>query len=197
MSSSVKLLIGPDPAVVFYSSQDILCRLPFFRAALQGGFREASTGEITMPEDEPHTVAALIEFLYTGRYVYPFRPSSEAVDDEQLPEPDLVEGAYHVGVYATAHKYECTGLQDEALKAFMFVLRELKGIDVLRLWKCAYARDLRLGVVKDDTEMCEFRRGLPALVRELIEAHLAEIEETAVEYPMLMLDLLGLVVSPQ
>lgn len=197
MSPIVKLLVGPDPAVVFYASKDTLCRLPFFRAALQGGFREASTHEMTMPDDEPYTVAALIEFQYTGHYAYPFRASSEAADEEQLPVADLTEGAYHVGVYATAHRYGCTGLEEEARKAFVIVLVELKGIEVLRLWKCAYARELRLAAVKDDEEMCGFRSGLAALVRELVAGHLTEMEETVVEYPMLALDLLSLVTASE
>lgn len=195
MSPIIKLLVGPDPAVVFYASQETLCRLPFFRAALQGGFREASTHEMRMPDDEPHTVAALIEFQYTGRYAYPFRPSSEAVDEEQLPVADLTEGTYHVGVYATAHRYGCTGLEEEARKAFAFVLGELKGIEVLRLWKCAYARELCLAAVKDDEEMSWFGSGLAALVRELVAGHLTEMEQTAVDFPMLMLDLLSLVAA--
>lgn len=201
MSPTVTLLIGPD-GTVFNASQDLLCRLPFFRAALHGEFREATTRKITMPEDDPHTVAALIEFLYTGVYTYPYHTASEAVVADETggpppPAPDIDEGAYHVGVYATASKYGCTGLVDAAMKAFMFVLGQLKGVDVLRLWKIAYAKELVLGSVQRHEDVAEFRTGLPVLLKELYLAHPTEMERTSVDYPALLHDLLRLVVCDE
>lgn len=193
MSPTVTLLIGSD-ATVFHASQDILCRLPFFRAALQGEFREAADRRITMPEDEPQTVAALLEFLYTGSYTYPYHTPSEATDESDGPAADLDEGAYHVGVYATAYKYGCTGLVEAALKAFMFVLGQLKGVDVLRLWKGAYAKDLLLKAVTGKEDVGAFRTGLPTLLKEMYTAHPTEMERTSVDYPALLHDLLRLVV---
>lgn len=192
MSSTVTLVIGPDSAT-FHVPKDILCVLPFFRAALQGKFREASDNKISMPEDEPQNVAALIEFLYTGSYTYPFRPATE-VEEEGSPAADYEEGAYHVGVYSTADKYECMGLMDAALKAFIFVLGELKGVNLLRLWKAAYAKDLFLRAVQDKEEVWEFRNGLAGLLKELYLSHPTEMERTTVDCPVLLHDLLRLVV---
>lgn len=42
MSPTVTLTAGPD-AKEIKASQGILCQLPFFRAALEGEFREATT----------------------------------------------------------------------------------------------------------------------------------------------------------
>lgn len=196
MSPTVTLLVGPD-ATVFHASHDILCRLPFFRAALQGEFREAADRRITMPEDEPQTVAALIEFLYTGCYTYPYHTPSEASTEADAPAADLDEGAYHVGVYATAYKYGCTALVEAALKAFMFVLGQLKGVDVLRLWKGAYSKELLLKAVQGMQDVGEFKAGLPQLLKEMYMAHPTEMERTSVDYPALLHDLLRLVVCSE
>lgn len=195
MSPTITLLIGPDATAVFHAPQDILCRLPFFRAALLGEFREASTHDIAMPEDAPQSVAALIEFLYTGRYSYPFSTSREDIEEDGAPGTDLEEGLFHVGVYGTAHKYGCTELEDAARKAFVFVLLQLEGVEVLRLWKAAYAQEMPLSVVQDENGMDGFRSELPGLMRGLFADHPTEMERTGVEYPALVLDLFKLVVS--
>lgn len=197
MSPTVKLLIGPD-SVVFQTSQEILCRLPFFRAALQGGFVEASANTINMPEDEPQTVAALIEFLYTGSYSYPYLTTSDIEQDGEdevtAPAVELTEGEYHVSVYATAHKYGCTKLEDAAFQGFKCVLGQLKGVDVLHLWRGAYAKDLYLKAVEDEEDLAGFRSGLGGLLRDLFLLHPTEMEKTSADYPTLVHDLLRLVV---
>lgn len=196
MSPPVTLVIGPDNTL-FHTSQSILCRLPFFRAALQGGFLEASDQRITMPEDEPQTVAALIEFLYTGSYTYSYRASPEAADEAAVelttPATELVEGVYHAGVYSTAQKYGCAGLEEAALKAFMFVLGHLKGVDVMHLWEAAYAKDLTLSAVEERVEVEEFRAGLPRMMRELYTLHPTDMMQISVDYPELLHDLARLV----
>lgn len=192
MSPTITLLIGPD-STVFSASRDLLCGLPFFRAALLGEFREASSRSITMPEDTPRSVAALIEFLYTGAYTYPYHAVSEA-DADAVPTADLAEGAFHIAVYATASKYGCAPLGDAALGAFMYVLGQLKGVGVLRLWKAAYAHDLLLAAVQEHEHLVVFRAGLKTLLKELCVGHMVEMERMAVETPALVLDLLRLVV---
>lgn len=190
MSPTVTLLIGPDN-IQFNASQHILCRLSFFRAALEGQFREASEKKLTMPEDDPQNVSAVIEFLYTGNYTYQYRTDEKSAPS---PAPDLTEGLYHVGVYATAHKYGCEMLEEAALRSFVYVLGHLKGVEVLRLWKGAYAENLCLGDVEGDGKLDEFKRGLPELLKELYTRERAEVEATAAEYPLLVSDLLRLLV---
>lgn len=192
MSSTVTLLIGVD-SVEFHVPQSVLCTLPFFQAALQGEFREASEQKISMPEDEPQIVSALIEFLYTGGYTYAYSPADET--DSDAPPADLQEGSFHVGVYATAFKYDCQELVKASLTSFLGVLGQLKGIDVVRLWKAAYAKQLLLSKVREDAMLAEFKSGLVVLLKELYITHGEEMDRTSEEHPGLMNDLLRLVVS--
>lgn len=192
IATTVTLLVGTDKTALNVS-QHILCRLPFFRAALQGNFREASEQKVSMPEDELQDVTALVEFLYTDRYTYPYYVTAEPGSGR--PTPNLAEGLYHVGVYATAHKYGCFELLATTLDLFMYVLEHLKGIDVIELWKRAYSMNLLLQDVEDNEKVGDFRRGLPGLLGELYTEHRPEMETTAVEYPMLLSDLLRLVMT--
>lgn len=192
MSKNVTLLVGADKTMLNVS-QEILCRLPFFRAALQGNFREASEQAINMPEDEPQDVIALVEFLYTGRYTYPYHADAES--KLANPAPDLAEGLYHVAVYATAHKYGCLELVATALDLFMYVLGQMKGMDVVRLWKGAYSMNLLLQEVEGEQKALEFKRRLSGLMKELYTKHRVEMETVAAEYPVLVSDLLRLVVT--
>lgn len=174
-------------------SQHMLCRLPFFRAALQGNFREASEQTVKMPDDAPQDVTALVEYLYTGRYTYPYLVPAES--GSGIPAPDLAEGLYHVGVYAMAHKYGCSELEAAALDSFMYVLERLGAIDVVRLWKGGYAMNLLLREVEDNENMAKFRRRLPGMLKELYSKHREEVETAAAEYPLLCSDFLRLVLS--
>lgn len=192
MARTVTLVIGPD-SVEFHVSQTLLCTLPFFRAALQGEFIEASEQQIKMPEDEPKEVSAMIEFLYTGGYTYA-HPPRQGVDSGTSPA-DLEEGSFHVGVYTTAFKYDCQDLVKASLLSFIGVLIRLKSIDVIRLWKVAYEKELLLSKVEEDPNLIQFRGGLVALLKELYVTHREEIYSTSVEHPTLIADLLRLVVS--
>lgn len=145
-----------------------------------------------MPEDEPQYVTALLEFLYTGHYSYPYYTEIESGSDRPAPNP--AEGLHHVGVYAIAHKYGCLELVAVALDLFMYVLRRLAGIDVVRLWKGANAMNLLLKEVEDNDKLGEFKRGLVGLFKELYVEHRAEMETTVAEYPLLWSDLFSLVV---
>lgn len=192
MSSTVTLIIGADP-VEFYVPQRVLCTLPFFQAALQGEFREAAEQKIRMPEDEPQLVSAMIQFLYTGGYSYAY--SADGETDSNAPPGDLEEGTFHVGVYATAFKYDCQELVKASLTSFLGVLGQLKGIDVIRLWKVAYANQLLISKVRDDGMLAEFKSGLVVLLKELYITHGEEMDRTSEKHPGLMNDLLRLVVS--
>ncbi|KAF8429684.1 hypothetical protein EV426DRAFT_639464 [Tirmania nivea] len=74
------LKVGPDtlehPAVELYVHNEVLKKLPFFIAALNGNFLEAATRVINMPEDNPEIVAKLMQFLYAGSYT---------IDEELIP----------------------------------------------------------------------------------------------------------------
>lgn len=146
-----------------------------------------------MPEDEPQYVAALIEYLYTGGYTYVYSPPADV--DSDAPPADLAEGSFHVGVYATASKYDCQPLVKESLTSFVGVLRQLKNIDVIRLWKTAYDQELVLATVDGDPNLVDFRKGLVALLKELYATQREEMTQTSADHPALINDLLDLVVS--
>lgn len=192
IAPTVTLLVGTE-SVRFHVPQTLLCTLPFFTAALNGEFREASEKSITMPEDEPQHVSALIEFLYTGGYTYAYSPPQDI--DSDAPPADLAEGSFHVGVYATAFKYDCQPLVKESLTSFTGVLRQLKDIDVIRLWKAAYDKELLLSTVSADPNLEGFRNGLVALLKELYATQREEMDKTSADHPALINDLLHLVVS--
>lgn len=146
-----------------------------------------------MPDDTLQDVTALVEFLYKDRYTYPYYEDAES--GSTSPVPDLAEGLYHVGVYATAHKYGCPELETAALDLFMYVLEHLQGIEVVRLWKGAYGMDLLLEMVEDNERMETFRCVLPGLLKELYSEHRTEMEAAAAEYPLLWSDFLRLVLA--
>lgn len=178
---------------MFHVSQVLLCTVPFFRAALQGAFREAVAQEICMPSDQPEHVSAMIEFLYTDGYTYAY---SRQRDGDSLVSPaDLAEGSFHVGVYATAFKYDCQGLVQASLESFVAVLVRLNGVDMVRLWRAAYERELLLSAVETNKGLVEFKKGLGVLLKDLYVTHPQEMASTAEDYPGLVHDLLRLVVS--
>lgn len=145
-----------------------------------------------MPEDDPQHVAALIEYLYTGGYTYAYSPPSE--DISEAAPADLAEGSFHVGVYATAFKYDCQPLVKESLTCFIGVLRKLKKMDVIRLWKVAYDKELLLATVDGDKNLVGFRNGLVTLLKDLYTTQREEMDRTSADHPALINDLLGLVV---
>lgn len=145
-----------------------------------------------MPEDDPQHVAALIEYLYTGGYTYAYTPPSE--DVSEAAPADLAEGSFHVGVYATAFKYDCQPLVKASLTCFIGVLRQLGGIDVVRLWMVAYDKELLLATVDGDKHLGGFRKGLVALLKEMYTTQREEMDRTSASHPALINDLLGLVV---
>lgn len=185
MSPVVTLSAGVDQ-IEFHASEEILCRLPFFRAALRGGFKEASDKKIGMPEDEPETIAALVEFLYVGSYTYTY---------ESLPTGDLREGSFHVHVYAVACKYDYQDLADAAIRSLTCVIKQVEGIDVIRLLKEMYDKDWVASDWEDDEAMTEFKLRLPAVLKGLYVTHREDMKSIMSECPNLADDLLRLVVS--
>ncbi|KAL8679319.1 MAG: hypothetical protein Q9224_007049, partial [Gallowayella concinna] len=60
----VVLLVGPDRKP-YHVHRDLICdRSAHVRAALQGQFQEASTGQVEFPEDEQATFELFIRWLY-------------------------------------------------------------------------------------------------------------------------------------
>lgn len=195
MSPIITLRIGPDN-IQFRAFEDLLCRLPFFKAALQGGFKEASEKAITMPDEEPATIAALIEFLSTGSYTYAF--NTEGTDHPEtavIPVPNVNEGFFHLAVYATASKYDCKKLAQGSLRNFIHVLKQMKGLDAIRLWRAAYLKGEYLSQWKTNHNLQFFIQGLHQLVGDAYTTHPEEMERIVSEDPALANDLLRLITT--
>lgn len=190
MSPIATLYVGQE-RVKFYVYQDTLCKLPFFQAALRGNFREASEQVITMPEDDPSRVSALIEFLYTRNYTYPYDPETTPLRVGSItPIGDLTQGLFHVGVHVIASKYDCPPLVAIAMKNFTALATELASIDALRLWKAAYSEGLQIPGRRQDFVRYRSGRGLVSWVQGLFEENRQEMEKTMSEVPELSCDLL-------
>lgn len=191
MSPTVTLAAGPE-AKEIYASHGILCQLPFFRAALEGEFREATEKKISMPDDDLHSVAALVEFLYTGLYTYSFHNKET---EPGIPAGDVAEGSFHVFVYATANRCGCQQLVDASLASFLHVMRQLKGIDVLHLWVIAYEQGLVLDAVVDGSSESTLVQELGKLLKGLYKTDREEMDRTTVDHPILIGDFLRHVLS--
>lgn len=188
----ITLYIGPD-RLELHAHEDTLCKLPFFRAALKGSFRESHTKSIAMPEDAPIMVSALIEYLYTGNYTYTYDLGSAKLNDESgVPVATLTEGQYHVGILGVASKYDCQELVAMVLQNFEAVLLDLDTLDTLRLWTTAYAAGLDLKIVRESYERCHPGNAVRFWVKELFEEHREEIDSTIAQFPEFASELLRL-----
>ena len=62
------MVIGRDQRL-FAAHEDVLCHSPFFHAALQGQFLDASPNKrIVLPDEEPEIFSCVLEYLYKGDY---------------------------------------------------------------------------------------------------------------------------------
>lgn len=196
MSPTVSLSVGRD-SIRFHANENLLCQLPFFRAALKGEFKEAQEKSIKMPEDSPTAIPALIEYLYTGKYTYSYDPKATQLRDGSLGVPfgSLAEGLFHVGVCAAATKYDCPTLVREAWTNFQAVLGDLTAIDRLRLWKAAYSEGLQFPDWEGSLELRGTEKEMREWVKGLFRDHRKEMETTVREDPGFGCDLLRLATS--
>lgn len=198
MSPIVTLHVGPE-RLVFRAYEENLCQLSFFSAALHGSFKEAAEKVISMPDDNPEAVSALIEFLYTGKYTYPYTRSTKA----EPPQPGDVapppshpdEGEFHISLYMLACKYDYPQLAAGAKAAFVHMLKGLRGIDVVRVWKSAYANGYLLPDSEKDKDFGECMKELAYSLGDVYETHREEMESTIAEWPALGSDVLRLVLA--
>lgn len=193
MSPVVTLVVGTDN-VQFHAAEATLCRIPFFRAALQGAFQEATLKKISFPDDAPEIFSALLEHLYNGTYTYIYDvDSTMAVGN--IPVCDLAQGCFHVRVHALASKYDWQPLVDAAIENFVVMLQKLPAMDIMRLWKVAYENGLTVSVCSVAGRLGTFRKALPTVLEGLYTTDAAEMESTVSEMPSLANDFIRLLVS--
>lgn len=148
-----------------------------------------------MPDDGPSTVAALIEFLYTGNYTYPYDPATTKLREASgTPVASLIEGQFHIAVSTIASKYGCQALGDSAVRNFEAVLPHLDSLDSLRLWKTAYAEGPDLAGWRRCFANSHSGKQLVSWMKELFQDHQVEIDQTIAELPELASDLLRLAI---
>lgn len=193
MSSLVTLVVGKD-GIVFRTYEDLLCRLPFFRAALKGEFKEASEKTIRMPDDEPEIVSALIEYLYIGSYTYTYDPEKTTISTDKTPVREFNEGSFHVRVYALAAKYDCQPLAEAARKGVAYVMGGLDSVEVMHLLIEMYEKEWVLADWEDNQDMQEVKKRLPRLLRKLYGEQRREMENHLSDCPALAVDLVRLLV---
>lgn len=191
MSPIVILAVGEGTE--FQAYEDILCRLPFFRAALLGGFKETSDKKITMPEDEPEIIAALVEFLYVGHYTYSFE--RDGTKTKSNPPCDLQEGSFHLRLYAAAFKYDCQALAAAAMSSVIYVLHQLNDIDVVRLLKETYDRGCDTALWDAGADIVSFKSNLPGILKRVFVTDNMGLKDIVFECPGLSFELLRLAVN--
>lgn len=193
MSPLVALHVGPD-AVVFHAYEATLCRVPFFRAALQGQFQEATEKKITMPEEKPEVISALIEYICTGNYTYMYGVDA-ATDQNGTPTANLDQGCFHVRVYAVAHMYDWPPLVSAVLRNFLSVLSQLDEMDIVRLCKTAYENGLTIPLCTEAGRLDEFQKLLPKLLKGLYKSDGEEMDIMIAEFPALASDFMRFLVE--
>lgn len=117
------LVVGPQKKV-YTVHQAILSKSPFFRAASKGYFREATTKNFVLSEDDAELVHHMITYLYSGSYGGKIRGSGAkaTVDDKPLVGPQrTIECRGHARLYALAEKYALPGLKKLAIKKLRFL----------------------------------------------------------------------------
>lgn len=193
MSPIVELHVGPD-AIVFHTNEATLCRLPFFRAALQGEFQETVEKKITIPEEKPEIISALIEYISTGNYTYTYDIDASTGSDG-TPPPNLAQGCFHVEVYAVAQMYDLPPLVSDALDNFCLILSQLDGMDIVRLWKAAYEKGLTLPMSALACHLDVLEERLPKLLKGLYQTDGEEMDIMVAESPALASDLMRFLVA--
>ena len=64
----VTLYVGADRAVFCVHESLLFDASPVFKAALSGGFKEASDRSMSLPEDDRNSVGRMVQWLYTGTF---------------------------------------------------------------------------------------------------------------------------------
>lgn len=191
----VTLYVG-EIRIKYRVYEDTLYQLPFFRAALQGQFIEALDKAINMPEDDPEAVAALIQWLYTGKYTYgPNRLQESTMILRAVPkEPseNLLEALFHLEVCVVASKYDCTTLLTEAKIRYYKKQEELDDIDTFRICTALITSDLAgFPLPRPNlTSVALYTKNVKKWVDRLFQEHRAEFYETLSKFPRLGVNLL-------
>lgn len=189
------LYVGED-RIRYYAHEDTLCQLPFFRAALQGNFKEAQEKTINMPEDDPEAVSCLIEWLYTGSVTYNEKSKLHEttirlrqVSEASRESPAFLEGLFYLEVLSVAFKYDCLELYHEMGRKFYKIQGALSDIKIFRLFKSAHSLGPGVAILIYSPLIPVVESTL-LWYRRITKNNLLEVESTLEAYPQMSISIL-------
>lgn len=197
MHPNVKIYAGPNQ-IEYNAFEETLCELEFFRACLQGKFKEATEKIIKMPDDDAHAVAALIEYLYTGHYTYASNRedmelrAGSAGEILNIPITDLRQAEFHLAVYGVACKYDYKELGAAASQNLRVITREADAIMVLQVCEAMYRDGLQVSDLGKGETSEAFKERLTQWVKSLCTEHRVELVTATGKYPDMACDLMDL-----
>ncbi|RMD40132.1 hypothetical protein DV735_g5009, partial [Chaetothyriales sp. CBS 134920] len=124
-SAIITICVGPEQRL-FAGHEDVLSRSPFFEAACRNQFYDTSSRRISLPDESPEVLSAILEYLYKGDY-QPVLLHNKAKDTWELGESANGEDTvcHHAmkqpilkdtAVYCAASRYSLPELQRIALR---------------------------------------------------------------------------------
>ncbi|KAI9699515.1 MAG: hypothetical protein M1820_007146 [Bogoriella megaspora] len=131
-SAIVTLVVGKDQRL-FAAHEDVLCHSPFFAAACKGAFFESNAKRITLPDEQPEVLSAVLEYLYKGDY-YPRLLHDKKRNAWTLEDADHPQNSGRGSVEPTVYHsgWGDTILRDTAIycSAERYGLEELKRLSL-------------------------------------------------------------------
>ncbi|KAM0797441.1 hypothetical protein BDR22DRAFT_440417 [Usnea florida] len=116
-SAVVQVKVGHEKTFIVY--RDILCRsAPYFKAALEGGFKESQDQVLELPDDDPTAFSHFQLWLYTGNILESHK-SAKDIDWRVL-----------ISIYLFGDVRGIPGLQNEAIDVLIDKLEAMNKIPV-------------------------------------------------------------------
>ncbi|VUC32711.1 unnamed protein product [Clonostachys rosea] len=151
----------------------LICpRSSFFEAACRNNFKEAKTGEISLPDDDPVAVKMMIRYFYHLDYSPPGIKTASHQTPVQLSQASRPQASatpthlvLHAQVYALGEKYGIPGLK--ALAATKFKN------EVDQHW---HSQDFLLALKEVYSSTVDHDRSLRDIVVQAVSAHLQLLE---------------------
>ncbi|KAL8953811.1 MAG: hypothetical protein Q9222_000320 [Ikaeria aurantiellina] len=124
------LIVGSEEKA-FTAHASYLSQWPVFDRICNGNFQESNTGRINLPDEDPHVVRALLQYLYTGNFLG--YGTSESAGSHDTAASQLID------LYVTAEKYQLEYLKRLFLDKFKRCIDPYKRpVDFLHIAKVIY-----------------------------------------------------------
>lgn len=115
----MSVIVGEEQAS-FYVYRNVICESSsFFKAALNGAFKEGVECKVTLPEDDPDVFEQFLQWIYTKAYnISPITDTS--------PKNLCKQSWQYVRLYVFAEKTQVNSLKDHILEQ-LYALRQRFG----------------------------------------------------------------------